>query len=191
MERPRGLGGVRYRTPGREEALYTLILSTEASLSAKTHSPPNQTCFTDHEKEQKPDNVPSQLSDTETLRQAMNSSPGLQQPGPAASSMGGQLSRSFPSSHSIASTTTAGMSTPNPWSANEWLHGTPDTSPPSSGVGSPEIQAKRLLEDGSVSSVEESTDSRSGPAAKNVCFVGAGFVGMVRPNPPSMRCRSD
>ncbi|KAK3295403.1 UDP-glucose/GDP-mannose dehydrogenase family, NAD binding domain-containing protein [Chaetomium fimeti] len=98
----------------------------------------------------------------------MDNSPNLQQAVPATSSMGGRLSRSYPSSHSISSTVSPGTSTPNPWSANDWIRGTPDTSPPSSGVGSPELQAKRLSEDSSVSSVEESIDSRSGPAAKNL-----------------------
>jgi UDPglucose 6-dehydrogenase len=104
-----------------------------------------------------------------------------QQSGSAAPSMRGHLDRSFPSSHSIASTASPGMSTPNSWSANEWLRGTPDTSPPSSGVGSPQLKAKLPSDDGSVSPVEESIDPTSAPAAKNVCFIGAGFVGMVEP----------
>jgi hypothetical protein len=40
-----------------------------------------------------------------------------------------------------------------------------------------------LSEDSSVSSVDESIDTRSQPLAKNVCFVGAGFVGMTKPSP--------
>ncbi|KAK4033487.1 UDP-glucose/GDP-mannose dehydrogenase family, NAD binding domain-containing protein [Parachaetomium inaequale] len=91
-----------------------------------------------------------------------------QQSGSVTPSMRGHLNRSFPSSQSIASTASPGMSTPNSWSANEWLRGTPDTSPPSSGVGSPELKAKLPSEDGSVSPVEESIDPTSGPAAKNI-----------------------
>lgn len=150
--------------------------------------PPPEHCFpqsslvsptTRRERPEKVDQIP----DTETPRPAMDNSPDFQQSVPATPSMGGPLSRSFPSSHSIASTVSPGISTPNSWSGNDWIRGTPDTSPPSSGVGSPELQAKRLSEDSSVSSVDESIDSRSRPAAKSVCFVGAGFVGMAKPSP--------
>ena len=118
----------------------------------------------------------------------MDTSHQSQQSGSAAPSMRGHLNRSCPSSHSIASTASPGMSTPNSWSANEWLRGTPDTSPPSSEVGSPELKAKLPSEDGSISPVEESIDPTSGPAAKNVCFIGAGFVGMAKPI-VLLRCR--
>ena len=110
----------------------------------------------------------------------MDNSRHLQQSGPAAPSMPGQLGRSFPSSYSIASMASPGTSTPNSWSANEWLRGSPNTSPPSSGIGSPELKAKLLLEDGSASPVEETLGSPAVAAAQNICFVGAGFVGMVR-----------
>ncbi|KAH6849615.1 UDP-glucose/GDP-mannose dehydrogenase family, NAD binding domain-containing protein [Chaetomium sp. MPI-CAGE-AT-0009] len=107
----------------------------------------------------------------------MNNSLDFQQSVPATPSMCGHLSRSLRSSNSIASTAVSpGPSTPNPWSANDWTRGTPDTSPPSSGVSSPELQAKRLSEDSSVSSVDDSIDSHFGPAAKNICFIGAGFL---------------
>ncbi len=114
----------------------------------------------------------------------MDNSRHLQQSGPAAPSMLGQLGRSFPSSYSIASTASPGSSTPNSWSAHEWLRGSPNTSPPSSGVGSPELKAKLLLEDGNVSPVEQPLDNFAVSAAKNICFVGAGFVGMIKPVNP-------
>ena len=117
-------------------------------------------------------------------RRVMDNSRHLQQSGPAAPSMRGQLGRSFPSSYSIASTASPGSSTPNSWSAHEWLRGSPNTSPPSSGVGSPELKAKLLLEDGNVSPVEQPLDNFAVSAAKNICFVGAGFVGMIKPVNP-------
>ncbi|KAK4123125.1 nucleotide sugar dehydrogenase [Parathielavia appendiculata] len=92
-----------------------------------------------------------------------------QHSGSAALSMRGHLGRSFPSSHSIASTASPGASTPNSWSANEWLRGTPNTSPPSSGLGSPELSAKLLAEDGSVSPVDGSLDGR-GPTAAVIAY---------------------
>lgn len=113
-------------------------------------------------------------------RQVMENSPHLQQSGPVGPSMRGQLGRSFPSSHSIASTVSPGTSTPNSWSANDWLRGSPNTSPPSSGIGSPELKAKLLPEDGNVSPVEDALDSPSISAAKSICFVGAGFVGLSK-----------
>jgi hypothetical protein len=45
-------------------------------------------------------------------------------------------------------------------------------------VGSPELKAKLLAEDGSVSPVDETIDTHPVFVAKNICFVGAGFVGM-------------
>jgi hypothetical protein len=41
------------------------------------------------------------------------------------------------------------------------------------------LKAKLLAEDGSVSPVEGSIHVPPVSAAKNICFIGAGFVGMV------------
>jgi hypothetical protein len=118
---------------------------------------------------------------------AMENSRHSQQPVVGFPPMHGPLGRSFPSSQSIASALSPRASTPNSWAANGWLRGTPNTSPPSSGLGSPELKPRPMLEDGNVSPVEGSLDT-SVSAAKNICFVGAGFVGMVHPCPPHMSC---
>jgi hypothetical protein len=167
-------------------ALYTLTLQPRQSLCPRgpfPHKRPSLYYRPPLEKK----NVPGPtvagpgipISDTRPLRlTAMDIFRHPQQSGSTAPSMRGPLGRSFPSSQSIASTVSPGTSTPNSWSANEWLRGSPNTSPPSSGVGSPELKAKLLAEDGRVSPVEESIDTRPVFAAKNICFVGAGFVGM-------------
>ncbi|KAK4237942.1 UDP-glucose/GDP-mannose dehydrogenase family, NAD binding domain-containing protein [Achaetomium macrosporum] len=94
----------------------------------------------------------------------------------ASPSMPGHLTRSLPSSHSVASTVSPGTSTPNSWAANGWLRGTPDTSPSSSGLGSPELKAKELPEDGSVSPTEGSIETSSIPKVKNICFTVVNVV---------------
>lgn len=119
---------------------------------------------------------------------AMENSRHSQQPVVGFPPMHGHLGRSFPSSQSIASTLSPGSSTPSSWSGNGWLRGTPNTSPPSSGLGSPELKPRPVLEDGNVSPVEGSLDT-SVSAAKNICFIGAGFVGMAHACPPHMSCR--
>ncbi|KAH6624151.1 hypothetical protein B0J18DRAFT_169371 [Chaetomium sp. MPI-SDFR-AT-0129] len=108
----------------------------------------------------------------------MEAFPPSRQAEPTAHPKPRHLNRSNPSSHSLSSTASPGTSTPRSWSANEWLGGTPDTSPPSSGIGSPELKAKLTQEDDAVSTFEEPIAhcSRKG-SAKSVCFVGAGFVG--------------
>ncbi|KAK4099015.1 nucleotide sugar dehydrogenase [Parathielavia hyrcaniae] len=100
----------------------------------------------------------------------MDNSRHNQHSGSAAPSMRGHLGRSFPSSHSLASIVSPGASTPNSaWSANEWHRGSPNTTPPSSGLASPDLKAKLLAEDGSISPIEESLDSR-GPTAAVIAY---------------------
>ncbi|KAK3368521.1 hypothetical protein B0H63DRAFT_528887 [Podospora didyma] len=90
----------------------------------------------------------------------------------------GQLSRSLPSTQSMDSALSPGDSTPSSCKANQWFRETPDTSPPSSGTGSPELKPEPSVEDGSVSPVVESIGSpRVSCGVKRICFVGAGFVG--------------
>ncbi|KAK0737175.1 UDP-glucose/GDP-mannose dehydrogenase family, NAD binding domain-containing protein [Apiosordaria backusii] len=67
--------------------------------------------------------------------------------------MPSRLARSFPSSHSIASTFSPGSSTPGSWTANPWLRDTPDTSPPSSDAGSPKLQANQADDGGPTAAV--------------------------------------
>ncbi|KAL2259730.1 hypothetical protein VTK26DRAFT_6482 [Humicola hyalothermophila] len=86
----------------------------------------------------------------------------------------GRLRRSFPSTQSMASTLSPRATSPTAWSANGWLRSTPNTSPPSSGAGSPELKPNPLTEDGKASPVE---GADAAAAAKKICFVGAGFVG--------------
>ncbi|KAK4183600.1 putative UDP-glucose 6-dehydrogenase [Podospora australis] len=91
-----------------------------------------------------------------------------------------QLPRSLPSEQSIASICSPGASTPSSiqWTGSPWLRDTPDTSPPSSNAGSPKLEPKTPAEDSSISPVVESLDgSQDFGVAKNICFVGAGFVG--------------
>ncbi|KAM7184385.1 putative UDP-glucose 6-dehydrogenase [Naviculisporaceae sp. PSN 640] len=93
---------------------------------------------------------------------------------PGRPSLPAALTRSFPSTQSIASTLSPGASTPSSWSANQWARGTPDTSPPSSRSQSPELKPKAV----GVSASESTSTSSQGPdEVKNICFIGAGFVG--------------
>ncbi|KAK3939332.1 putative UDP-glucose 6-dehydrogenase [Diplogelasinospora grovesii] len=100
---------------------------------------------------------------------------------PVLPNLHGHLARSFPSSQSLASSQNSpGASTPNSWAANPWARGTgtPETSPPSTRAHSPELKPKATTEDGNTSPVVGSPDTPQIPkAVKNICFVGAGFVG--------------
>lgn len=110
----------------------------------------------------------------------MDTSSSPSRPNGGRPSLQSALSRSLPSSQSIHSTISPGTSTPGSWNANPWLRGTPDTSPPSSGATSPQLKAQVSANDGSLSPVEGSLEgSRDFGAAKSICFVGAGFVGMI------------
>lgn len=92
------------------------------------------------------------------------------------------LERSFPSSNVPGSTASTGTSTPSSGSTNEWLRDTPDTSsPPGSGVASPEVKECPSPNDrGSPIEKPHAGPSCLLPAAKNICFVGAGFVGTAK-----------
>lgn len=97
---------------------------------------------------------------------------------PALPLLHGQFARSLSSTQSIASAFGPGTSTPSSWKASNWLRGTPDTSPPSSGAGSPELKPKPPPEDCGISPVLESLGAPEvDDRVKNICFVGAGFVG--------------
>ncbi|KAK3358033.1 UDP-glucose/GDP-mannose dehydrogenase family, NAD binding domain-containing protein [Lasiosphaeria hispida] len=90
------------------------------------------------------------------------------------------LAQSLPSSQSIASACSPGASTPTSWAGNQWLRGTPDTSPTNSGAGSPELNPKLRTDDGRISPVVESQPQAVVQVAcpvKSICFIGAGFVG--------------
>ncbi|KAK0711977.1 hypothetical protein B0H67DRAFT_647306 [Lasiosphaeris hirsuta] len=91
-----------------------------------------------------------------------------------------RLARSLPSSQSIASALSPGASTPTSWAGNQWLRGTPDTSPTSSEAGSPELRPKLRIDDGRISPAIEPQPQAvvqvAGPV-KSICFIGAGFVG--------------
>ncbi|KAM7210870.1 putative UDP-glucose 6-dehydrogenase [Rhypophila decipiens] len=107
------------------------------------------------------------MEGVQKTRSAVASRPGMP-------SLTGALARSFPSSLSMASTVSPGASTPSSWTANHWARGTPDTSPPSSRSQSPELKSKRV----EVSPGESrSSGSQNVEPVKNICFVGAGFVG--------------
>ncbi|KAK3682242.1 hypothetical protein B0T22DRAFT_386703 [Podospora appendiculata] len=90
----------------------------------------------------------------------------------------GQLTRSLPSTQSIASALSPGVSTPGSWVANPWVRGTPDTSPPSSRSGSPDPKSKAPIEDAIPSSETGALEApQAAKGVKSICFVGAGFVG--------------
>ncbi|KAL2156603.1 hypothetical protein VTH82DRAFT_1348 [Thermothelomyces myriococcoides] len=103
----------------------------------------------------------------------------LQPAGSTEPLMLSHLERSFPSSNVPGSTASTGTSTPSSGSTNEWLRDTPDTSsPPGSGVASPEVKECPSPNDrGSPIEKPHAGPSCLLPAAKNICFVGAGFVG--------------
>ncbi|KAK3985198.1 putative UDP-glucose 6-dehydrogenase [Cladorrhinum sp. PSN332] len=93
-------------------------------------------------------------------------------------SLRSHLPRSLPSSQSLSSIASPGVSTPGSWTVNPWHRGTPDTSPPTSGAASPQLKPDTSGGDHCASPVEVSLeDSRGLGAAKSICFVGAGFVG--------------
>jgi hypothetical protein len=94
-----------------------------------------------------------------------------------------KLARSFPSSQSIASTISARGSVQDSWPATGWLRETPNTSPAGSQAGSPALKPASLQEHRSTSTTEESVENASVSEVKNICFIGAGFVGMVPPQP--------
>ncbi len=103
--------------------------------------------------------------------------PDTERPRPSLPFLNNHLFRSLPSTQSLASTLSPGATTPNSWTANAWSRGTPDTSPPTSSAGSPELKAKPRLEDGSISPVEALEIPQAKHSVTNICFIGAGFVG--------------
>ncbi|KAK4225169.1 putative UDP-glucose 6-dehydrogenase [Podospora fimiseda] len=104
-----------------------------------------------------------------------NSCPGAQADLPSLRS---HLPRSLPSSQSLNSITSPGVSTPGSWTVNPWHRDTPDTSPPTSGAASPQLKPDTSSDVHCVSPAEVSLEhSRGLGAVKSICFVGAGFVG--------------
>jgi len=87
------------------------------------------------------------------------------------------LARSLPSTQSMASTLSPGVSTPGSWVGNPWSRGTPDTSPPSTRSGSPDLRAKAAAREADGEAAEA---PRAAKTVGNICFIGAGFVGMDR-----------
>ncbi|KAK3369335.1 UDP-glucose/GDP-mannose dehydrogenase family, NAD binding domain-containing protein [Lasiosphaeria ovina] len=96
---------------------------------------------------------------------------------PALPLLHGQFARSLSSTQSIASAFGPGTSTPSSWKASNWLRGTPDTSPPSSGAGSPELKPKPPPEDCGISPVLESLGAPEvDDRVKNICFIQVNVV---------------
>ncbi|KAK3899902.1 hypothetical protein C8A05DRAFT_17735 [Staphylotrichum tortipilum] len=101
-----------------------------------------------------------------------------QGPCPAAPSTDRELAHSLPSSQSIASTVSPGTSTPHSWSAGtDWALRSTDPSPLSGGTASPDFELHRLFNGNNPPPAQKAPGSPSRAAAKNICFIGAGFVG--------------
>lgn len=84
-----------------------------------------------------------------------------------------------PSSQSVASSAASpGTASPDAWTANLWTRGTPDTSPPSSGSGSPDLKPSQQLNDAGPLCMKPSLNlAQEAGHVKSICFIGAGFVG--------------
>ncbi|KAK1756363.1 putative UDP-glucose 6-dehydrogenase [Echria macrotheca] len=85
-----------------------------------------------------------------------------------------------PRSHSTDSAPSPGIETPNSWKPSPWTQHSPATTPPSSESGSPETKPDASSHDGGDTCSTEprdSTESHELGEAKNICFLGAGFVG--------------
>lgn len=92
----------------------------------------------------------------------------------------GPLTRSLPSTHSLASALSPGASTPGSWTAHPWSPGSSNTSPPSTRSGSPELKVRFQTEKVETAPRVDVTEvlPTVTKSVKSICFVGAGFVGM-------------
>jgi hypothetical protein len=95
--------------------------------------------------------------------------------GPTSSSMAQELPHSIPRSYSTDSVPSPGVETPNSWKPCPWTQDSPATTPPSSESGSRELK----LNTGHDGGDKSSTEPQELGEPKNICFLGAGFVGMV------------
>ncbi|KAK3399363.1 nucleotide sugar dehydrogenase [Sordaria brevicollis] len=91
----------------------------------------------------------------------------------------GPLTRSLPSTHSLASALSPGASTPGSWTAHPWSPGSSNTSPPSTRSGSPELKVRFQTEKVETTVRVDVTEvlPTVTKSVKSICFVGAGFVG--------------
>ncbi|KAJ4404359.1 hypothetical protein N0V85_004886 [Neurospora sp. IMI 360204] len=98
---------------------------------------------------------------------------------PLVSPSPGPLTRSLPSTHSLASALSPGASTPGSWTAHPWSPESANTSPPSTRSGSPELKVRFQTDKVNTAPRVDVTEvlPTVTKSVKSICFVGAGFVG--------------